>query len=294
MGHRTNEFDRMHPIVNAVYFLVVIGFSMFLMHPMTQLISFVCAFLYSVQLKGKRSAFKTLFILLPVILLAALMNPVFNHKGATILTYLPGGNPLTLESILYGISAGLMLATVICWFSCLHEIMTSDKLVYLTGRMTPSLSLVFSMTLRFVPRFGEQFKKVRSAQKYMGKDYEKKGFIHKMKREISVLSSMVTWSLENAIDTADSMKSRGYGLPGRTAFSVFAFDRRDAAVLAFLALFAMYVGWATLTDKISFQYFPMIRYAQFNGFTGSVFLSYLLLCGTPIFLELWEGRKWNF
>ena len=30
---------------------------------------------------------------LPVLLLAALVNPAFNHAGVTILIYLPSGNP---------------------------------------------------------------------------------------------------------------------------------------------------------------------------------------------------------
>ena len=37
--------------------------------------------------------------LLPMLLLAAVVNPAFNHEGATLLTYLPSGNPLTLESM---------------------------------------------------------------------------------------------------------------------------------------------------------------------------------------------------
>ena len=41
--------------------------------------------------------------------MAALINPAFNHEGATLLTYLPSGNPLTLESILYGLAAGARL-----------------------------------------------------------------------------------------------------------------------------------------------------------------------------------------
>ena len=41
--------------------------------------------------------------------------------------------------------------------------------------------------------------------------------LQRLKNAITILSIMVTWALENAIETADSMKSRGYGLPGRTA-----------------------------------------------------------------------------
>ena len=38
-------------------------------------------------------------------------------------------------------------------------------------------------------------------------------------------------ALQTAADTADSMKSRGYGLPGRTCFAAFRFRGRDAAAL---------------------------------------------------------------
>ena len=95
-----------------------------------------------------------------MMVVAALVNPAFNHEGATILTYLPSGNPLTLESILYGAAAAAMLAAVVTWFSCYTAVMTSDKFVYLFGRIIPALSLVLSMTLRFVPKFQAQLQVV--------------------------------------------------------------------------------------------------------------------------------------
>lgn len=73
------------------------------------------------------------------------MNLAFNHQGATILAYLPSGNPLTLESIAYGFAAAAMLAAVVLWFSCWNTVMTSDKLMHLFGRVVPALSLLLSM-----------------------------------------------------------------------------------------------------------------------------------------------------
>ncbi len=49
------------------------------------------------------------------------MNLAFNHEGATILAYLPSGNPLTLESIAYGFAAAAMLAAVVLWFFLLEH-----------------------------------------------------------------------------------------------------------------------------------------------------------------------------
>jgi energy-coupling factor transport system permease protein len=179
--------------------------------------------------------------MLPMFLFAAPINPAFNHEGGTILTYLPGGNPLTLESITYGIAAAAMLISVIAWFSCYNAVMTSDKFVYLFGRVIPALSLVLSMTLRFVPKFKAQVRVVSDAQRCIGRDVTSGGVLDRVKNGLTILSIMVTWSLENAIETADSMKSRGYGLPGRTAFSIYRFDRRDRAALIWLLLCGAYI-----------------------------------------------------
>ena len=74
--------------------------------------------------------------MLPAILLTALINPIFNHEGVTILGYLPSGNPVTQESVIYGICAALMIVSVICHFSCYNEVMTSDKFIYIFGKIS--------------------------------------------------------------------------------------------------------------------------------------------------------------
>ena len=50
-----NEFKTYHPIVNFVYFVFVIGFSCFFMHPVCLVISLVSGFSYSVMLKGRKA-----------------------------------------------------------------------------------------------------------------------------------------------------------------------------------------------------------------------------------------------
>ena len=224
VNDKMNEFKTYHPIVNFVYFIFVIGFSCVFMHPVSLVISLLSGFTYSVMLKGKSAVKTNLIYMIPTLLFAALINPAFNHEGITIIKYLPSGNPLTLESVIYGLAAAIMIVSVICWFSCYTEVMTSDKFIYLFGRIIPSLSLILSMTLRFVPRFSAQLKTVANAQRCMGRDVSNGSIVERAKHGLSILSIMTTWALENAIDTADSMKSRGYGHPGRTAFSIFTFD----------------------------------------------------------------------
>ncbi len=290
---QAKEFQTYHPVVNLVYFVQVLGFGCFVMHPICLGISLLAAFWYSVLLKGKKQIKLNLCYLLPMILVMALLNPVWNHQGVSILTYLPSGNPLTLESILYGIAAAMMLGGVICWFSCYNAVMTTDKLLCLFGKLLPALSLMLSMIFRFVPRLIAQLKQVTEGQKLLGRDVTKGSLIKRAKYGLRIVSVLVTWSLENALDTADSMKARGYGLSGRTAFSIFRFEKRDGRMLLALLLLGGYVLTGILCGGVHFEYFPAISYGTMTAFSLSVYPAYACLCLVPVILELWEVRRWK-
>lgn len=286
---KQNEFKTYHPIVNFIFFLFVIGFSMTFMHPLCLLLSLFGSFLYSAVLGGAK---KILFYI-PVFIITALINPAFNHAGVTVLSYLPSGNPLTLESILYGLTTGVMIVTVIAWFSCYNAVMTSDKFIYLFGRVIPSLSLVLSMTLRFVPRFISQIRLASAAQKGIGRDEKDSNFIKRAKNGLSVLSSVTTWALENAIETADSMKARGYGLPGRTAFSIFKFDKRDKTALFIILLLGFYVLSGKIMGFLSFRYIPSLHGTKLSPLSFSFFAAYFVLCAFPVLVEILEAKRWK-
>ena len=292
-GNCMNEFKNYHPAVNFMYFTAVIVFSMVFTHPLCLAISLISAFAYSIMLSGKKAAKLDFFCLAPMILVSALINPAFSHGGVTILCYLPSGNPLTLESILYGAAAGMMLVTVICWFSCYNKVMTSDKFIYLFGRIIPALSLILSMVLRFVPRFITQLKDVSKAQKCIGRDISQGNIVKRAKNGITIISIMITWALENSIETADSMKSRGYGLSGRSAFSIFTIENRDKAAITYILTLAVYLIIGAARDGMYFTYFPYLQSVSVNIYAVSLFTAYLLLCAMPIVIELWEVRKWR-
>lgn len=287
-----NSFKAYHPIVNFLYFMFVIGFSMFSLNPVCIIISLSCAFIYSVILKGKKAIKINLLYMIPVMIGTALINPVFNHEGITILTYLPSGNPLTLESILYGLFASMLLVCVICHFSCFNEIMTSDKLMYLFSGIIPSLSLVLSMTLRFVPRFLSEIKSIKSARKCICAE-NSSSVLQKIKRGLSVLSAMTSWSLESSIETADSMKARGFGLRKRAAFSVFKITKRDVSAIVAILFLGIYTLSAQLVGKMRFRFFPSVKYAPMSAFGISAFICFFALCAFPIIIEIGGIIKWN-
>ena len=292
MKHR-DAFSACHPVVNLTYFTLVLLFSMCWMSPVCLAVSLVGATAYVLSLRGTAAVLNLFGALLPMALLAAVINPAFNHEGVTILAYLPSGNPLTLESILFGLASAGMLTTVLLWFSCVTMVMTSDKWVYLFGRILPALSLVLSMTLRFVPKFRQQFQVVQESRCCAGRDTDNGGLLRRVRNLVTVFSILVTWSLENAIETADSMKSRGYGLPDRTAFSIYRLDDRDRGLLVWLSVCGFYLGSGWLLGALDWQYYPTLKGAAITPLTVSFWIIYLALCLTPVILQWKEERTWN-
>ena len=287
-----DSFDRCHPAVNFLYFALVLGFTMFLMHPVSLAVSIVSAAVYAVQLNGAGAVKRSMKCLLPMALLAAVVNPAFNHAGVTFIMYLPGGNPLTLESILYGLAASGMLLAALLWFSCVTAVLTPDIFVYLFGRIAPALGLVLSMTVRFVPRFAARFREARAARRCLAPAGQE-GLIARLRELAAVLSAMVSWSMENAMDTADSMKSRGWGLPGRTAYTVYRLTDRDRGLLLWLGLAGVFLLSCAASGAMDWRYYPTVRGSLTGVLPVSGQIVYLALCLTPVILNGWEAVQWK-
>jgi len=191
-------------------------------------------------------------------LLTAILNPIFNHKGLTVLFYLKR-NPVTLESVAYGAASGVMLGSVLLIFSCFNRIITDDKILCCSGRIIPSLAVVLSMALRFVPLFTTQAKKIALAQRCSDGDPASKSIVKRAKSGLFIFSALITWALESAVTTADSMRARGFGLHPRSFYTDFRFDGRDTVVSLFLAAGIAIFGTAAGCGKITVTYFPKFR-----------------------------------
>ena len=119
-------FARLHPLVDLTFFVLVLAFAMFLSHPAVQLAGLVCAALFALRCTG-RGFGRRMAMLLPLMLLAAVVNPLVSHQGVTVLFRFPSGNACTLESVLYGISAAVRLGTAVLWFMGWNAVMTSAR-----------------------------------------------------------------------------------------------------------------------------------------------------------------------
>lgn len=281
-----------HPWVSFIYFAAVIAGTLLFIHPVFVAVSLLCAIFSSVMINGRKTIFATLGFGIPMFVFIALANPLFNHRGATILCYL-FDNPITLEAIVYGIvSAGMMFAAVI-WFTCYNTVVTSDKFIYIFGRALPSIALIVSMTLSLIPRLIEQVKVIADSQRSIGLDWKSGSIKQRIRAGARILSILVSWALEDAVITADSMRARGYGQQHRSTFSIFRFGKRDAKMLAMiLILFAAEI-FTYVRGRGTMEFYPAMVFRRIDFIDIIIYFLYITLGILPAVIQIKEDLKWK-
>ena len=311
----TDEFSRYHPVVNLIFYLLVLGTTMFQMSVGLVFISLFSAVVYYFMLK-KTEGLKYCAVVVGIIIVSAIINPLFSHKGGTLLFYLFTGNPVTLESIIYGLISAIIIGAMLLWFSTFNQVMGVERILGAIGKVLPNVSLLITMIMRFIPQYTRHQRKVSMVNKVNKRNYdekinllnrektEKKNYIEACKKQKKkngidkiidsikegsrTFSITTTWALENSIYTADSMKARGFGTGRRTNYSNYKFQKRDYLLMGWLVILWLVVVFSLEREKVYTYYYPFIQVKN----NMVVYLMYGLLCLTPVLINVKEEIRW--
>ena len=109
---------------------------------------------------------------------------------------------------------------------------------------------------------------------------------------LSLISILVTWTLEDFVESSNSMKSRGYSLKGRTSFSIYRFDNRDRSLVIVFFWCLTIIGMGVLFNQTTMYFDPVLI---MNPITS---MSYIFYGGYAFFLLLPMGLQiigeWKF
>lgn len=287
----SSTFSQLHPSVNLIFYAFAVCITMFSTAPAFLAVTFVFSFIYSVLLGGFKQIKVNLMFMIPIVILMTLINTLFTHNGATVLMYI-NNNRITLEAFLFGFASSILLTSVIVWFASFNKVMTSDKLIYVFGKAAPVMGLTLSMIFRFIPLLKERYREIHLGQVCMGRTGGANIF-QKIRMTCKEISILISWSLEAAIETSDSMETRGYGLKGRTSFHLFKMTARDKVCLAYVLVFGTVTAVACFMGYTDIWYYPEIAFGTINLFKGIALVCYVLLLGMPLVTDIYGERKWQ-
>lgn len=283
-----NPFRTYHPAVALGYLACAIAFTMAIMQPVYAALSLVGAVACSCVTRGVRKTLRTLGGVAVLACIVAAANVLFVAAGSTEL-FRVGERAFYLESLVYGVCSGCMLASVLLWFSSYAACMGSDASMALFGNVAPTVTLMVSQVLRLVPQFVARGRTIVASQDAVtsAEARTKRDAASDRLRAISVLAG---WGMEDGLVRGDAMRARGYGCGvRRTTYKRYRIRRADAAVLA--AVFALAIAnvpcvWFAVSG---FSFYPALE-----GFAPLwAYAPYVLLMAVAPALALKEWWQWR-
>ena len=187
----------------------------------------------------------------------AVINPLFHHRGDTVLFYMRG-NAITLEAVWFGLYMSAMIMIMLLWCERLTEYMTMDKVTALLATAMPRTALVFCMILRFVPMYLRKYREFLEVQKLLGIMGDG-SWIEKTAGYLRAFSAMITWALEHSMETADSMRSRYYGNGKRSNFKQYGIKITDVIIMIYLLLSSVYIVYVMQQGHLACSFYPVFR-----------------------------------
>ena len=285
-------FESCHPAVNFLFFAAALYGAVRFDHPVFLAIAYVSAFAYSVRRCGKRAVAVNLFFI-PLILIFGLYYSSYHHFGVTVLRQNFIGNNLTVESFVYGLVKGLRFAILCMWLEVIFRVVTSDKVGYLFGRISPRLSLFLTILLRFIPRVAREARKINLARKGIGRGSNQGSLFRRLANCLGIFSMLITWMISALVLESDAMRSRGSLLRGRTAFSVYRFDNRDRAFVIALFSGITLTAMGAILGATTMFYNPRIVWKPLENVSALTAAGYAALCLLPMVLECWMEYRFQ-
>lgn len=271
-------FEKMHPVPCFLYFLAVIGFTIFSRDPVILAESLLGAVTAAV-LSEKSGALPFLAVTAAAV---TLTNPLFSHNGVTVLFFV-GDLAVTLEALVYGLAFSVMLCAAVLWGAVSVRFLTSDKYIWLFGRLLPSAGLVLSCAIRFVPLFIGRTRDFIGSRKAVT-----------IKGIAAAFSASLSYSAEEAMITADSMKSRGFGTAKRTFYSSYRMTGGDIRALVTVLLYGTVCLVMSALGAGRFYYYPAVSALRLGTADIALYVSFGALCVLPTALIVKEELKRAF
>ncbi|WP_459502348.1 energy-coupling factor transporter transmembrane component T [Bacillus sp. C1] len=281
-------FSSLHPFVNFFYYIGVMILCMVCRHPLFLIGAIILMLLVNVMQGNGEKIRKMLPSTLVFFVIVIIVNPLLTHRGATTLFRL-GDNRITLEACVYGFTMGLLLLAIMFTFISYNDIVSSHKFLYLFSRVSPKVALLTMITMRFVPLFIRRLRQITLIQKTKGVQLDSGSLIERTKNGMKLLQVLLVCSLEDALQTADSMQARGFGVTKRSTYIRYRMERQDWYILACLVIVLLSCFVLNYYGGGKLSIYPRVESLLFQQYDRILFVLFLLFISLPIIME---GREW--
>jgi len=290
----SSRFYIMHPAVILLYYIGAFSYVFLYFHPLFLLTG--CVFLTALAFyyRGKR---KTLSALLPLMLVGLsflVLNLLLNHRGKHVLFYLLD-KPITMEAGFYGLCSMLLVISMFIAFISFNALINGERFLYLFARALPRTAFIISMALRYASIFKKRTAELAQVQKLRRSDNDSPKLTSKIKNKGSLLMALVTWSLEEGMQTAEALKAKGYGSGKRSLYRSYHFTFKDGCFLLILSALMIASYGLSFMGAGQYQFYPRLANLSMSGTDWAAYFLMIVFFALPLFLEIRAAiqRSWK-
>jgi len=197
-----------HPVVWMIWAVCAGGTAMLLRNPWHLAVVIVVSLIVRWRATGERPNRTTFGLLLGMMALPAMLNIFFSRAGDTVLLRLPLGwlgGPYTLEALLFGVTAGAQIASLLTVMFIFGSVVKPVDLLRRTPAALYPAGVAATIGMSFVSQVRKSFIGLREAQQIRG--YEPRSL-----RDLpSVTGPLLVLTLESAYGVAEGLAVRGFG-----------------------------------------------------------------------------------
>ncbi len=144
------------------------------------------------------------------------------YRNKALFCLLPDGQlPFKLGGLLYGVAASLKIYMVVFAIGILGYTVPPSDFIQLLSRLpfaSKQIIFIFSTAWRFIPIIQSQAFSLMDAQKTRGMELEKGKLMEKLKKMVSIITPLLSNSLEIGSDIALTMEARAFGSKNKGKF----------------------------------------------------------------------------
>ncbi|GGA33809.1 ABC transporter permease [Kroppenstedtia guangzhouensis] len=278
-------FRDLHPVVTFIYYTGVLLLLLLMFHPL--FILSACILLLAVNLlyDGGKELFRWKGAMGMTAGVILVVNPLTSERGTHVL-WEGTSHRVTWEAVLYG---GMMSGIILCvmaTFISYQQVIPTNKFLYLFSRLLPQWALLIVLALRLVPLLRERLGEIEMVHRSREDEIPKLSLQERLRRSMKRLEVLLTWSLEEGLQRADSMKARGYGTGRRSSYSPYRWRPQDGGALLFLLISggACFYGWTQGLGVLTI--YPEMGSLGLTDEGWALLGGYLSFLGFPVLVEL--------
>ena len=288
-----NGFHGYHPYVAFCYYVCSGILIMYYNHPVFLITALFVLILVNLSHDRGKTLKKWTIPLLLMGVVFALLNPLLVSRGTHFLFYI-GNRQITLEATMFGIVMSLTLVSVIILFVSFNLILNGNKFLFVIGKIVPRTAFLMMLSIRFVPLLHNRFTEISSVQRVRGMNMAQGTLRERARNGMNMMQTLLTWSLEEAIQTSDSMKARGYASGKKSSYHLYKMEKCDWFWLfTLILLFSLSIAGGMLGYG-QIVIYPELGTLHFFIIDWLLFVSMIIILSFPLIVEGIEKARWAF